>query len=102
MSNLTFDQLMKLPKDELNKMNKADIIESIHTYSFYYKHNIDDVKEAREKLVEQSKGEVFAKKMLAGYLGKAQEKDEHDGDYINRLNLPELVGETLCKASRYE
>ena len=101
MTNLNFYSMMKLSKQEMAKMKKEDIIEAIHTYSFYYKSNIDDVKKAKDALIEQSKGELFAKKMLAAYIGERQKDDEYDESYINRLDLADLVGRTLLKASRY-
>lgn len=100
MSNLDFDGLMKLSDKERSKLTKNELVEAIGRYSFYYKNNIEEVKQAKDALVTQSKNEDAAKAILVGYLGlPATEKSSYGDDIKVDYTLLDLVGKVLANKS---
>lgn len=96
-------ELIKKDKKELGKMSKAEIIETILNSKWQWESNINNVKDAEQKLVKQSEGEKAVKLMLIGYLDKPVERNEYSGeiDGLHKISLVELVGELMVKAARY-
>lgn len=100
MSNLDFDGLMKLTDKERNKLTKNELVEAISRYSFYYKSNIKEVEEAKDKLVTQSKNEEAAKAILTGYLDLPTSKEnQYGGEDKVEYSLLDLVGKVLASKS---
>ena len=95
-------ELIKKDKKELNKLSKTEIIETIINSKWQWESNENKTKEAEKKLVIQSEGENAAKTLLLGYLGERMPENEYGELPMSKVNLLELIGKMMVKASRYE
>lgn len=94
-------ELINLPENELNKLTKSEIIESIKAGSWNIKYQESQVKGLREELEKSRSDEVAACVVLASYCGVNLPREEYSGKIeVDKLNLLELVGYTLSKVSQ--
>jgi hypothetical protein len=96
-------ELIKKDKKEINKISKDKIVEAITNSKWQWESNESKVADAEKRLVEQSKNEDGAKRLMLGYLGESLPKDEYGTEkQLKEVSLLELLGKVLVKASRYE
>ena len=101
MTNLYVSSLIKMSEKEMLKLRKEDIVKCLVGYKFTFESNEENVKKADKRLIEQKVNEKAAKKLLAAYTETEIPADEYAQDGIDKLDLLELVGKALLKASRY-
>lgn len=87
------DELMKKTEKELNKVSKAEIIQSIVNNQYQYTSLNNKVKEAEEKLAKNRTDERAAAVMLAAFVGVELPRSEYTGALESeKLNILELAG----------
>ncbi len=93
----SLDKLCSMKAAELNKLGKAELVESIACYGFQYRQALEEQKRLQKQIEENQSNERAACVMISGFLGDEIAKDEYRGTIDSRkMNILELTGRAIA------